>query len=204
MGIAAAVFMIYVPCRPVALIRINPTTATEHPTGTALTVMSREKTDFGRGQTVLYLRDNEFDILSCRFWFNFLHNRALNLGVKDALFVSETGHAYVCADSISKALKQLLADAGIPSIYLPYSIRHALITYLYELGLDETRVNAYTGHSPNYHTTIRFYYHLDKNDVANKINDLIPISEQARRSIIADQENEEGDQEEEEQNNEME
>jgi site-specific recombinase XerD len=127
--------------------------------------MSREKTDFGRGQTVLLLRDDEIEILSPRFWFHFLHNKALQRGITNALFVSETGQAYTRSDSIGKALKQLLADAGIPGIYLPYSIRHALITYLYELGYNEIQVNAYTGLSPNYHTTIRFYYHLDKNAI---------------------------------------
>jgi hypothetical protein len=194
MGITAAVFMVFVPCRPIALIRINPATATEHPSAEALTVMSREKTDFGRGQTVLLLRDDEVEILSPRFWFNFLHNKALQRGITNALFVSETGQVYTRSDSIGMALKQLLADAGIPGIYLPYSIGHALITYLYELGYSEIQVNAYTGHSPNYHTIIRFYYHLDKNAVGKKITGLIPIPEKAMRSILADQEGEEEDQ----------
>jgi integrase len=87
-----------------------------------------------------------------------------------------------------------MAEAGIPPNYLPYSIRHALITYLYELDYSETQVNAYTGHSPNYHTTIRFYYHLDMNAVSRKITELVPISEQAMRSIMADQEGEEDQQ----------
>jgi site-specific recombinase XerD len=140
------------------------------------------------------LRDDEIEILSPRFWFNFLHNKALQRGITDAFFVSETGQAYTRSDSISRALKQLLADAGIPGTYLPYSIRHALITYLYELGFSEIQVNAYTGRSPNYHTTIRFYYHLDKNAMCKKITGLIPIPEKAMSSILADQEGEEEDQ----------
>jgi integrase len=199
MGIAAAVFMIYVPCRPIALIRINPSTAAAHPSGKAITVMSREKTDFGRGQTVLLIWEDKIEILSPRFWFNLLHERALRFGITDALFVSEAGQAYVRTDALGRALKQLMAEAGIPPNYLPYSIRHALITYLYELEYSETQVNAYTGHSPNYHTTIRFYYHLDMNAVSRKITELVPISEQAMRSIMADQEGEEDQQDNEQQ-----
>jgi hypothetical protein len=201
MGIAAAVFMVFIPCRTIALIRIDPRTATEHPVEKALTVMSKEKTDFGRGQTV-FLRDDDIRILSPRFWFNFLRDRARRLGTQTALFVSDKGQPYMKSDAIGKALKQLLHDVGIPDYYKPYSIRHALITYLYELGYSETQVNAYTGHSPNYHTTIRFYYHLDMNAIGKKITELVEIPEKAQRTIEADEEEEDNNQDEGEEDNE--
>jgi site-specific recombinase XerD len=55
--------------------------------------------------------------------------------------------------SISRLLRQLMTAAGIPKHYVAYSIRHALITALFEAGLDEKEVNAYnTGHSHTAHT----------------------------------------------------
>jgi hypothetical protein len=52
-------------------------------------------------------------------------------------------------------------EASIPDQYTAYSIRHALITALFDMGVTETQVNAFTGHSNNSHTALSNYFHLD-------------------------------------------
>jgi site-specific recombinase XerD len=52
-------------------------------------------------------------------------------------------------------LKQLLADAGIDRKYPAYSTCHALITALFDAGLNKSQVNACTGHSHNAHTAAK-------------------------------------------------
>jgi hypothetical protein len=55
----------------------------------------------------------------------------------------------------------LLKRAGIDRKYSAYSIRHALITALFDARLSESQVNAYTGHSNNAHATAPSYVHLN-------------------------------------------
>jgi site-specific recombinase XerC len=194
MGLAAAALMIFVPCRPIALIRNDPRTAKYDPDGKSITVMAQEKMDFGRGRTMLVLRDIPDPAFSPMRHFISLHDRARRLNCEEALFCSERGFPYKRPDVISKALKALLAAAGIPNVYLPYSIRHALINELYAAGLDEKQVNAYTGHSHNYHTTLEFYYHLDKQWVgnqlaaqANTLPETVKLTERVIHTILADE-----------------
>jgi hypothetical protein len=75
---------------------------------------------------------------------------------------------------------------GIPDRFKPYSIRHALITDLYRRGLSESEVNAYTGHSHRSHTTLNYYYHLDKNWVGASIATSFPIPESVQRALQLD------------------
>jgi hypothetical protein len=60
-------------------------------------------------------------------------------------------------------LKNELRKARIADSFPEYSIRHALITFLFERGLSEVEVNAYAGHSNNSHTALNHYFHLDAN-----------------------------------------
>jgi outer membrane protease len=52
-----------------------------------------------------------------------------------------------------------------------YSIRHAVITALFKF-MKETEVNAFTGHSNNPHTSLNYYYHLDKNWAGKVLADM--------------------------------
>jgi integrase len=67
--------------------------------------------------------------------------------------------------------------------YTGYSFRHALIQALFDAGLTETQVNAYTGHSNKSHTAVTWYYHLDKNWASEKIR---ALSAEALRVIRSD------------------
>jgi hypothetical protein len=66
-------------------------------------------------------------------------------------------------------LKQPLGTAGIDREYPAYSIRHTLITALFDAGLSESQVNAYTGHSNNAHTAATAYFHLDSKWIGRAI-----------------------------------
>ena len=66
----------------------------------------------------------------------------------------------------------------MPSHYTAYSIRHALITALFDMGLTEVQVNAYTGHSNNAHTAVTHYFHLDSRWVGNDLEKTVSKEEE--------------------------
>jgi integrase len=74
--------------------------------------------------------------------------------------------------------------------YTAYSFRHSLIQALFDAGLDELQVNAYTGHSNNSHTAANYYYHVDKAWAGDRIRvqptDRVPLSHEAIGVIQAD------------------
>jgi integrase len=187
MAIAAAILMIYLPCRVIALTRLELDTEERDPDGGWVKVMTQEKTDSGRSRTQLVFRSNKEKRLSPLFYYDTLSDRATGLGVTDAIFCSEAGVAYKRPDVISKGLKDLLERMGIFG-YAPYSFRHAMIQALFEAGLDEKQVNAYTGHSNRSHTALDYYYHLDKAWAGVKLSatDRVPITDGALRVILQD------------------
>jgi integrase len=79
-----------------------------------------------------------------------------------------------------------LVDAGIDRKYPAYSIRHALITALFDAGLNESQVNAYTGHSHNAHTAATSYFHLNTKWVGHAIaaESLSPAAVASAESVV--------------------
>jgi integrase len=186
--------MTMIPCRPIALISIDPTRAQLRTHGEGVVVLAREKTDFGKGLTSLIIREEPETRLSPYYYFRLLNNRSTNLGAPHCLFCSERGQPYKRADVIGKGLVRLLARMGVKG-YTGYSFRHSMIQALFDAGLDEKQVNAYTGHSNRSHTALDYYYHLDKQWAGAKIRarptDRIKLCEGARRLIEAEDEREE-------------
>jgi site-specific recombinase XerD len=90
-----------------------------------------------------------------------LQRRARGLGADGSLFCSEDGKPYARSAQLSRLLKQLLGRAGIDRKYPAYSIRHSLITALFNVGLSESQLNAYTCHSNNAYTAATSYFHLN-------------------------------------------
>jgi hypothetical protein len=84
MGLSAAVLMTLIPCRPVALLRMNLAKARIRKSDGALIVPAQEKTDFGRGATELVIHDSPEQWLSPRFYYDILSRRAQEKGVFDA------------------------------------------------------------------------------------------------------------------------
>jgi hypothetical protein len=171
MATTTIIFMIFVPCRPIALLRIDPTKARKDPHSDALLVPAKEKTDRGRDNSVLCIRSLPNKYLSPRFYFDYCSQRSNDKGCPNHLLCSNTGHPYKRTDNLCKAGKACLGRAKIPAGYGLHSVRHALIQWLYAHGYSEVEVNAYTGHSNNFHTTLKFYYHLDKAWLGRKIAD---------------------------------
>jgi hypothetical protein len=187
MAVAAAIFMIYVPCRTITLIRLDLATEKRDPAGQWVKVLAQEKTDSGRSRTELVFRNSPEKKLSPMYYYDLLKVRAFNLGVENAIFCAENGVPYKRSDVIGKALKDLLQRRGIEG-YTGYSFRHAMVQALFEAGLDEKQVNAYTGHSQRSHTALDYYYHLDKAWAGRKLSaaDRVPLSEGALRVILQD------------------
>jgi hypothetical protein len=94
MGLAAAVFMIFLPCRPIALIRLQIAGARVRKSDGAIIVPAREKTDIGKGVTEMVFRSAREWRLSTGYYFHLLRGRARGKGVDDALFCAEDGRRY--------------------------------------------------------------------------------------------------------------
>jgi hypothetical protein len=169
MARAAAVFMIFIPCRPVGAWRMDPASEKWAADGKSVELQAKEKTNHGKGTTTLVLRAGPCPNLCPLTVYRVLRARAMAKGLADTLWGSKFGVPYKQASALSRLLKELLLSAGIPSEYTAYSIRHALITALFDSGLKETEVNAYTGHLNNAHTALTHYFHLDENWVGHRL-----------------------------------
>jgi hypothetical protein len=191
MGLSAAVLSVFLPCRPIALIRMDVAAARTRLSDGSLIVPTQEKTDSGRGRTELIIRSAPESRLSPRYYYDLLIGRARGLGVYDALFCSEKGRKYKRSDCIGKALKRLLLRMGVKG-FTGYSFRHSTIQALFDAGLDEKEVNAYTGHSNNAHTAVNYYFHLDKAWAGERIrtapSERVPLRAEAIKAIEADDE----------------
>jgi site-specific recombinase XerD len=76
----------------------------------------------------------------------------------------------VCPISVAVQVVEAAArTSGIDRKYPAYSIRHALITALFDASLSESQVNAYTGHSNNAHTAATSYFHLNAKWIGHAI-----------------------------------
>jgi hypothetical protein len=180
---AAAVFVIFIPCRPIVMIRMDGTKESWRAERKALVVGTREKTDKGRGYTELVLRALPQKNLCPLSLYCLLKSRAAQLGARGALFCSADGKSYLTSAPLSRLLKNLLKLAGIDPQYPAYSIRHALITALIDGDLKEHEVNAYTGHSNNAHTAFTSYFHLNTKWIGRALACEQP-SERARREAL--------------------
>jgi hypothetical protein len=137
--------------------------------GKSVEVPTHEKTNSGKGSTMFIIRDSPVENWSVVHVYHLLREGAKSRGVTDTLWCSDGGVKYSQSSFISRMLKRLLGKAGIPAWFAAYSIRHALITYLFGLGATEVEVNAYTGHSNNSHTALNHYFHLDEKWMGNQI-----------------------------------
>jgi integrase len=169
MARTAALFMIFIPCRPVGAWRIDPRLERWASDGSSVELLAKEKTDYGKGVTAFLTRKGPVPNLCPLLAYCTIKTRASAKGLVGTLWGSKTGVAYKQAAALSRFLKNLLKEAGIPPIYTAYSIRHALITELFNRGLREQEANAYTGHSNNAHTALTNYFHLEENWVGRKL-----------------------------------
>jgi hypothetical protein len=189
MARSAALFMIFIPCRPVGAWRIDPRLEKWAEDGSSVELLAKEKTNFGKGSTALLIRKGTIPNLCPLVAYRVLRRKAIAKGLVGTLWGSKSGTPYKQAAALSRLLKDLLKAAGIPLMYTAYSIRHALITALFNMGLKEQEVNAYTGHSNNAHTALTNYFHLDENWVGRSLVGVaaeVQVSDQAAQFIEQD------------------
>jgi integrase len=137
MAPTGALMMIFIPRRPVAMIRTDWSRIRWIEAGCVLIVPAKEKMDRGRRYTELVIRKIEIEALCPLRHTLLLKQRAEGLGTNDSLFCSDDGKPYAQSARLSRLLKQLLVDVGIDRKYSAYSIRHTLITVLLDAGLNE-------------------------------------------------------------------
>ena len=170
MARAAAVFMVFVPCRPVTMLRINPAREIWAKDGQSVEIPAKEKMDKGQRETALVIRKGSCKELCPLTLYLRLKDMAASNGLVTSLWGYDRGKPYKTSSGICRLLKQLLSQAGVPEEYTAYSIRHATITALFEAGLSELQVNAFTGHSNNSHTAASSYLHLDRLWMGDKLS----------------------------------
>ena len=158
----AAVFMIFVPLRPAAMLRLDPTTERTSKISKSIEIQTCDKTDARRARTYVAIRPLKDRRLCPLTHYRLLVKGAKERGLKDSLWCNQRGKAFVRSDPILYRLTKLLRLAGIPEGYTGYSIRHATITALFRF-MGEKEVNAFTGHSQDAHVALEHYYHLDRN-----------------------------------------
>jgi hypothetical protein len=120
MARTAALMMIFIPCRPVVMIKMDWSRMRWIEAGSVLLVPTKEKMDRGRGYTELVIRKIEIEALCPLRHALLLKQRAEALGTNDSLFCSDDGKPYATSAQLSRLLKQLLVDAGINRKYPAY------------------------------------------------------------------------------------
>jgi hypothetical protein len=178
--------MISITCKPVAMIRMDWSKIRWREAGRVLVVSAKERMDRDRGYTELMIRQIEIEVLCPLCHALLLKQRAEGLGTNDFLFCSDDEKPRAQSAQLSRLPKQLLVDARIDRKYLAYSIRHTLITTLFDAGLNESQVNAYTGHTHNAHTAATSYFHLNSKWVEHAIaaESLSPAAVASAESVV--------------------
>jgi hypothetical protein len=184
MGRAGAVFMIFIPCRPIEMWRIRVEESKQSSYDKAVEVPTRERTNTCKGSTIFLLRAGLVSNLCPVRLHNLLRTRAMALGVFNSLWCSDTVLIYKQSSAISRFLRNILRVVGIPVVYAAYSVRHALITFLFDRGLSEIEVNAYTGHSHSPHTALNSYFHLDSKWMGTRIAEATIVEDAKIEAII--------------------
>jgi integrase len=162
MARTVALMMIFIPLRPAAMLRLNPSKERRSEANASIEVLSHDKTDSKSAATWVVIRPLEDKKLCPLTQYELQKSGAQARGCTDTIWCSEKGTPHKRTDKMLKLVCELLRRAGISKQFKGYSIRHATISALYKFKMNEHEVSAYTGHSHNSHTTLNYYYHLDK------------------------------------------
>jgi hypothetical protein len=169
MARSAALFMIFIPCRPVGAWRMDPRLKRWAEDGSSVELLAKEKTNFCKGTTALLIRRGRVPKLCPLVTYCTLKKQAASKRLVSTLWRTKGGIPYKQAAALSHLLKELLREAGIPLMHTACPIIHALIIALFHMGLKKQEVNTYTGHSNNAHTALTNYFHLDENWVGRSL-----------------------------------
>jgi hypothetical protein len=158
----AAILMMFVPLRVIALTRLDPSREKASPIAGSVEVPTREKTDAKAAETWAVIRPGPDPALCPLRHYRMLKQHVRTLGVTDALFCTNAGKPFTRSDPILQRLKRLMAEAKIPPEYGANSIRHAVFTALMK-KMSREEVTQFSGHSIRTQTLEKFYFHLDHN-----------------------------------------
>jgi hypothetical protein len=64
-------------------------------------------------------------------------------GAHQTLFAQPETHKPMSATAIAAVLRELMTEAKISDEYGPYSIKHAVVTYLFDQGAGESQINEF-------------------------------------------------------------
>jgi integrase len=132
-----ALTMIYSACRLSELARmtVNPKQVT--PTG--LRVETNLKTSLETQDHIMFYPVEDERICPHAALRDWLGRNAQGA----ALFTHHATHAPMTATMIAVMLRELMTRAGISEEYGPYSIKHAVITFLFSEGAEEAQINEF-------------------------------------------------------------
>jgi hypothetical protein len=135
--------MIFSACRFPELTRlsVNPlATSTERVTFVTVT---KTKPDERTPITFHRLRDNS--ICPCSVVQTWLSRTGFT---GQPLFVDPTSREPLKQRAISANVKRMFEAAGIPPVYGAYSVKHAVVSFLFSRGIEEWRINEFGRWSP--------------------------------------------------------
>jgi hypothetical protein len=80
------------------------------------------------------------------------------------LLVDPATHAPMKAQAIGKLVRGVFEGAGIPPIYGTYTIRHSVVSFLFNAGVEEWRINNFGRWASGSHTSSTFYRVASRDD----------------------------------------
>jgi site-specific recombinase XerD len=146
-----ALTMIYSACRLAELARM--TVDPKQVNDTRLRVDTNLKTALDTRDFIMFYAVNDSRICphaATREWLGRRSPRA-------ALFTHPTTMAPLTTTMIATMLRDLMTQAGISDEYGPYSIKHAVITYLFTRGAEEAQINEFGRWSINSRVASSYY-----------------------------------------------
>jgi integrase len=134
---ALALTMVFSACRMCELSRM--TTTPEQVTETRLRVETNLKTALDTRDHIFFYPVADARICphaALREWLG-------RLAPLPPLFTLPGTRAQLSTSMIASRLRALMTEAGIPDDYGPYSIKHAVVTFLFAQGASETQINEF-------------------------------------------------------------
>jgi hypothetical protein len=156
-----ALLMVFAMARPVEVFRISLSGLMRTNADQQWSIPTHRKTDKGKETSFLTLMRLPDKAICPVVYFEELLKR--HLQSKLPLFHWDNGRPLTSVAAIYACVSKLLWEAGIPTEYKCYSIRHATITKLYMAGNDNVQVKTFSGHPQRSNTAAKYYLHrVDK------------------------------------------
>jgi integrase len=135
---AVTLTMVFSACRLGELARM--TISPEQITPARLTVGTSTKTALGELQMISILPVADTTICPYAALLEWLKRRGTQTAL---LFTHPSTDTPLSAIAIARMLREVMTRAGIAESYGAYSIKHAVITYLYSMKVEEVQINEF-------------------------------------------------------------